>query len=353
MILEFPSTEALEQDPVFQLNAILWAVLPSSGGDYRPVLMESRYFLHSIGRGLQIPSTARASLAALASHGSPAPDIIIDHAEDPTLLVVECKSSSFGPESSTSDQCLKLLAGVADLRDTVGSSGSRPGYLLYATRSGHDDLLRETLIELSAKLADAALPVADSGTLTISLRDQGLWLALGPRDPAPDPLENALADPACIAVFDEGDLPIPLYIIPWDPGVEQDPDLEKFGKALLGARVLNEATAQVGRSPVPGRVTLDATMLLDSATFGASRWWRARNEVGRVESHIATMLEKALNSVSDLETTRFNGPPMVEFTIKSEDERDAVVGALSRVDEWKGLTEYEQPTLEFVPDDNE
>lgn len=346
--MNLPSAATLAADPVFQLNAILWSLIPSRGGDYHAVLEEQGYFLHSIGRRLQISGETREQLASAVGRGSPSPDVLVDHASDSTMLTVECKASSFGTESSTSLQAQKLLVGSSDMADTVGASHPRPAYLIYATRSGEDDQMWETLEGLKKALSEQGLPTADAGIVVVDIRDGGVWLGLGQGDPPPKPLSAALRAPAMVIAFEEGDHPLPLYIVPWDPGVEQDAHLAELGKALLAARVLNEATSTLGRAVVPGSVTLSASSLLDAATFGVSSTWRARSDVDRLESLIVNRLLKPIRGLPEVTATSTKSPYAVQVVVKSEDQRSAIISALEQVDEWSALEGPEQTELNLI-----
>lgn len=346
--MKLPEAKVIAADPVFQLNVILWSLLPSEGGRYRSVLHQHGYFLHSIGRRLQLSGERREALAEVAGHGLPSPDVLADHESDPTMLVVECKASSFGSASSTSQQAMKLLVGGSDVADTIGASSSRPAHVLYATRSGDAALLWATLQELQSSLSTEGLPLARAGTLTIELRDLGAWLGLSHGDPPPAPLGDALSAPVEIVTFEEHDSPLPLYILPWDPGVEQDSRLADLGKAVIAARVLNEATAMIGRASLPESLTLNASVLIDAATFGASASWRSRSEVEKVESLAVSRLMKALRAVRDLEVVSHSNPHGIDLTLKSEEQRSAVIDALEKVDEWEALQGPEQPELDLA-----
>ncbi len=345
--MRLPTRDIIAADPVFQLNSMLWSLIPSKGGQYSPVLRGHGYFLHSIGRRLEMTRHRVPGLAELVGDGVPSPDLLVDHDTDPMMLIVECKASSFSPTSTTANQAMKLLVGGVDLADAIGTGSAREAYVAYATGTGHADQLAQTLAELSGRLSTSGLPAARAGIIVIDIRDDGVWLSMGNGDTPPVPLKTALNEAVRVVEIDEGDAPFPLYIIPWDPGVEQDPLLDAFGKALLAARVLNETLVRVARASLPETVVLIASDLLDAATFGVSASWRARHDVEKVESLIVGRLMKWLQPVSGEELLRETSPHAVRLTLKSEELRGAIVAALERVDEWEALKGPEQPELGF------
>jgi hypothetical protein len=346
--MNLPDFDIIEADPVFQLNVMLWSLIPSRGGDYQPILYSHGYFLHSIGRPALVPGAHRAALAKVVGHGNSSPDLLVDHTEDQTMLIVQCKASSFGAGSSTSTQAKKLLVCGSDLSDTVGADSSRPSYVTYATRRGQMEALSDTLSELRQDLSDAGLPSARAGTVAIEILDDGVWLSLGPGEAPPLPLQAAVGTPGRIVEIAPNQAPLPLYIIPWDPGVQQDDRLADFGKALLSARILNETVAMVARSTVPTVMVLLASDLLAKATFDISSSWRAREEVDAVESLLISRLQKWVRSIPDIDPRRENKPHALHFSIRSEEKRSELISVLEDVDEWEALRGPEQTELDFA-----
>ena len=339
--MRFPDPQIIEANPVFQLNTILWSMIDAEGGFYTPVLRQAGYFIHSIGRRIQIGSEFRDRLDI---RGQPSPDLLAQHRNDPMMLVIECKASSFGPDSSTADQARELLVGGSDLALTIGASNPVPSYVLYVTRATHGENLCPTLSQLRHELSSRGLDTALAGTAVVEIRDDGVWLSLGPGDPVPSPLQRALGQPRRVVELVEGDTPIHLYLIPWDPSVTQDPWLEKFGKALLAARVLTRATTRVARITPPDTLVLRATDLLEEATLGVSALWRTR-EVNIVESFVAARLAERLEGTG---TIRERGKThAVSMTVRNEEDKGALLSALNDTDEQLFLRGVEQLQFGF------
>jgi hypothetical protein len=124
--------------------------------------------------------------------------------------------------------------------------------------------------------------------------------------------------------------------------------LAEFGKAVLAARVINEATAIVGRASLPESVALTASGLIDAATFGASASWRSKSDVEKVESLAVSRLMKALRTVPEVQVVSQTSPHGINLTLKSEAQRSAVIDALEKIDEWEALQGPEQPELDLV-----
>jgi hypothetical protein len=85
--------------------------------------------------------------------------------------------------------------------------------------------------------------------------------------------------------------PRPLYLVPWDPSVQQAPEMRQYCRAVLFARVASEAISVMGHATVavPDRFVLKIEPLLSAATFGVSdRWVRRAISTGRSVSASAS-----------------------------------------------------------------
>src|SRR5690606_9612356 len=66
----------------------------------------------------------------------------------------------------------------------------------------------------------------------------------------------------------------PLYLIPFDPGVEQDPEEEDLCRRILLERSRMFVAAQIGRCAPPQTVVINGHDVLREATYGLSDYWR-------------------------------------------------------------------------------
>lgn len=340
----------LVRDPVFQLNAVLWLVqeLPVDA-DVRPILREAGYLLHSVGRRLPFSPALRERLRSVAGEtGDPCPDVVLVHQTDPAVLVSECKAASFGSASSTARQPLKLVAVSRDLADPLGMrpDAIRPGYVVYVVPS-HDALkLPPTLTTIRARLQQAGSTAAPAAVVGLDRQDDGLYLGPAHGDELPRPAAAVLDTAQRIWAIAPEDDPRPLYLIPWDPSVEQDEDLEAFGKALLGARFLNQATGEIGRLPLPTTTVLRMDQLLEQATLGVSNHWRDRSAIDRVEEAGKRAIVRAIQDAEvELDIIAEAGPHRVQVTITKEEQRNAVIAALEAASHEEALVPESQLSL--------
>jgi len=343
MSAELPDVLA---DPIFQLNLTLWMLQPLPGmASTRPVLREAGYTLDSISRPLPFPFAMRAAVAAAAgSHDAPCPDVLAAGPTQFDWLIIECKGAGFGPDSSAAKQATKLLAGAPDLTEplALAPGGARSAHLTYLTRNDHREALAGTLEELRARLAAGGLRAGKSGAFGLSREVDGVYIERSAGGSWPAPVEQMLPGPTRVIQLDADEDPRPLYFIPWDPGVDQGPAARDECKAILFARIATEATSEVGRTELPARVLLDVGELLSRATYGVSRRWRYKGDIDKVLRECKRFLADAVAPLKErLALALPSGPERLEFTLQTENERDATIDCLMKANPLKKL-----PTVE-------
>src|SRR5215213_3763670 len=92
------------QDALFQLNLLIWLSWPARPGVY-PLFRDHGFELYRLSQEVDVPVAARL---AAASATPPIPvsqrvsaDLLLRHQARQRLITLECKVSSFGPDSST------------------------------------------------------------------------------------------------------------------------------------------------------------------------------------------------------------------------------------------------------------
>lgn len=326
---------AILSDPIFQLNFVLWMLHRSPvGAPIRPILREAGYVLDAISRPLPPPIALRPRIAALVGSSTAAsPDVLAEGPKQTPWLIVECKGKSFGVGSSTARQALKLLATAPDLTESLGlSSGSvRPAHVAYLSQSEECHLFVETLAEVRAQLAAAGMAAGTAGTLGVARRQGGMYVERSDTEGWPAALAGALQEAVRVIELKPDEDPRPLYLIPWDPGVDQDPEMRNYCRSVLFARVLTEATAVVGRADVPQRISLAVDHLLSQATYGISERWRSRGDLAKVVGECKRFLGGALAPVRErLSVALPSSPDRVELTLHSQSDQDTAIDALEK-----------------------
>lgn len=346
-----PDSSALLSDPVFQLNLGIWMLqqFPDEASIH-PILSRAGYVLDSISRKLPPSPSMRPVLVRLAgSDGAPSPDILAQGPPDSPWLILECKGASFGPQSSNSKQALKLMAVASDLSDALGLAGDpQPAGVCYLTTSQHHVALASTLEHLRTIIESASLPVPSIACLGVSRDEDGIYVEMCPQDDSPAGLKRALPARQIVVKNDPGDDPRPLYYVPWDPGVSQDPEQSEYCRSLLNSRLSVAAAGTVGRSRPPRRVTLKMETLLSDATFGVSDQWRSRSDLGRTLRNAKRFLKDALKDLAEqLAMAVPTDPDRIEITVRNESDCEAAVDALLRANPLGGPEpeDEDHPTL--------
>ncbi len=356
--MTFDST-AILGDPIFQLNIVLWMLQPAPPkSPIQPVLRQAGYLLNALSRDLPPPFPLRPTLTRLVgSDTAAAPDVLAEPPVGTPWLVIECKGTSFGPDSSTARQALKLLAVSADLRSSLALGGgtSQPGVVVYLTRLEDRDRLADTLRELRRRLADAGLPSGPSGALGLFRADQGrgaLCVEPSSGDAWPEPAASVLRPLAPVIALAEDEDPRPLYLVPWDPSVQQDRGMREYCRAVLFARITAEAIAALGHETVPQRTVLKIEPLLSAATFGVSDRWRSKRDLNRTVRECKRFLANALAPVKErLSLAQPADPDRIELTLRTEDDLNDVIDALERANPFSGPAPEPEAQLSVLDDE--
>lgn len=326
--------DSILADPVFQLNLVLWMLqgLPDRG-PVRPLLREAGLLLESIGRRLSIAPEHRPRLRELGfGDGAPGPDVVATDLEECPAVAIECKSNSFGPESSDARQAARILVAAQSLPSLLGRPGGA-GQVAYVTQYGDHERLADALVVLRERLAEAGLRCAVCWTLGLVRVPEGLAIARSERLAPPPTLMSLLVSPAVVLRLADDQDPRPLYLIPWDPSVQQEPAMRKFCQDVLFARVAQAAAARIGQTVPPAPVSLEGRWLLTEATSGLAGRWRDRSAVDRAESECVELIKRALGPMADRVRLRIEGNPIrMEVELRDQATVEAAALAVARLD---------------------
>jgi hypothetical protein len=301
-------------DPLFQLNAVLWMLQPHPAHStaVNAVLYRSGYAVRSIGQTLTAdPGLERSLATKLELRGAPRPDVLASSAADDPWPIFECKKSSFGPESSTSAQALKVLVRGSDLSLAVGAPAGHPvsGCAVFVTRDDQARALQDTIDQLRAAAEQAGVPAAPAATLSLRQESGVGLLARIAAGVFPGSGGIALADDVVVVpAAGAEEAARPLYLIPFDPSVEQEEAERQLCLRILLARGQAHAASVLGRGPDQGTAVLEASDLIQAATYGLAKYWRDSSARDRAGQQILRFVKDALT------TLRGAKAPMVTMT---------------------------------------
>jgi hypothetical protein len=254
-----------EQTPLFQLNLMIWLSWPAVSKNVIPIFYQDGYRLYRIGPSITVSPAHRPRFATLPMpvKRSAAPDLLLRNAKSQTLMPLECKVSSFGPDTEQAGQASGLLSLTGQyLADYFGlpQADDWSAFLLYALCDGQQDRMCDTLEELSAHLQRLEIDVVPSGSIGIQVTDTGVYLRPEPRSVIPVPsLRHQLEHAVLVMELEPGDDPYPLYVIPLDPSVDAH---DEHGHRVLEERVRSALTSLIGsRLDAPKlEITLDEVL---------------------------------------------------------------------------------------------
>jgi hypothetical protein len=295
--MEYPEISDLISDPLFQLNALLWMAQPlpkeAAAVAPLPILHESGFTVYAIAPALAPPPDVRqrASAARVEMQDGARPDVVLRNSAEEKYLLVECKKSSFGPDSDNSRQArtLLLLSGPYAAKSLGLSENVLLSYLMPESET---NLQRATLLFLQKHLRDAGLPAGDFSTLGLTIAksyialvpDRGSSLFVGLQEsPLPFMRIESQTDPRC------------LYFIPYDPDVGGD----TYALRAFYERILSTVVAAVGHASAPGDLVLETERMLNSAMFGVYHLWRNRDSsrcLRRICKQFMKKLSETINS---------------------------------------------------------
>lgn len=227
----------VEQIPLFQLNLMIWLSFPMRAGKYHPVFRANGYELYRIAPPipLSIFVVARAAAAdpPLDMVRHPVPELVLRHGAGRRLLTVECKASSFGPDTTQARQAMGLisssgphLSGTFGLVDADGWTAD----VLFAVSYPQQGDMETCLEVLSRRLDAARIAPTPSTSCGIELRSDGVYLCFARPDRMPFPVTDELR----VATLEPGEDPRPLYVIPLDPSINAR---DEYGQRVVEERV--------------------------------------------------------------------------------------------------------------------
>ena len=257
---------------------MLWLVWPTLPTDIvRPILREDGFDLRSIAPAFVAPLEvqARAGTAGIPFKERPSPDLLLEHSERHTLLPIECKVSSFGPDAPSgserhqSRQAAALLSATGPyLADYFGLSAGVDwqAYLLYAVSGSQEAAMQTTLEVLSARLQTAHIDVTLAGAVGIYIAQDGIYLKPAAATVPITALRTSRPDGVRVVKLEDGEDPRVLYLLPWDPSIGP---MDTYERRALEERVRSAIAFLIGSR-------LDATSFdvsLDEVLQAAVEVW--------------------------------------------------------------------------------
>lgn len=123
----------------------------------------------------------------------------------------------------------------------------------------------------------------------------------------------------------------PLYLVPFDPSIEQDDDERALCLRILLARGRAHAASVLGRGPAQGTAVLLGHELIDAATYGLAKYWRDSNAREKAAHEILRFVKSALAAMRKPKAPMVmegSGPKRLEVAIQSGEHRQECADAV-------------------------
>jgi len=330
-----PTPTELTEDPLFQLNVLLWLSQPlPEGSDIVPILHQQGFGVYAIAPRLAVPLDLRlaAQHANVAVQDAARPDVVLAREGDGRFALAECKRSSFGPASDTAEQARAFLL-IAGPRaaEVLGltSAQVRDSIQTYLLPEHQRNGLQATLEELTRTLASRRLPGAQFAILGLGLSEDALMIMTD----SAGSMFYSLPQPAHKVMRLQANTdPRPLYFIPYDPDVDLSSRERIFCKRLLFERLQASVLVAIGRAVPPVELRLEINGLLNDAMFGMYALWENRDSARHMRQlcrQLMMSLSQAINTVAGGSVTYEPGRAW-KVNMEDADQHERVTDAVTR-----------------------
>jgi hypothetical protein len=334
------SANALLGDSLFQVNLLLWMLQPPNTSGIRPLLAEAGYRLRSIEEPLPLSPDLinRLNKASIKAKDNASADVIVN-ADDDEHLLIECKANMFGatPPVGASDSNQRqarsfLLQTPNTLKSALAGAKVSSASLAYLTRHNPKHKQDDGLIGLGKELKAAKLSPIPSSVWRLTEHNGGIaMLAPAPKEKWPTRLRAACktkrgSKTITVIPRDESGNDIrPLYIIPWMPESEPQPDA--YNRRAFGNRLLSAAVVRVGRTPVGDDAILNFDELLEETTLSVYAKWRNKDAKRSLKDCARKLIGAHLKGTGALTSDPYQDGQSVLIKISDEKIKGQIIKA--------------------------
>jgi hypothetical protein len=333
-----PNINELCKDPLFQLNLAIWLAQPQPPSEFYvyPLFYESQLNIYSIGPLLTLPPDIRLAVTEkINCQDAVRPDLIFEALGKKKFCILECKSSSFGPESSTAEQARTLLLVIGSVISEVlgiGKRGETEGILCYFIGPNNAELMKKTLKILEEEIKDKTN--LESGTYgCFEIKPSQTSIILEYPEKVKIFLNLTKNSPVeIIQQLEEDTDPRPLYFIPYDPNIQQTKEEQELSRRILFERILGHMISEIGVADIPSSITFTTQELLNSATFRVYEIW----EDNEAKKHVRRLVKDFLNQIMSViseplrESITYEPQKGWIFNLKDREAREEILKQIQR-----------------------
>lgn len=344
-------TSDIINDPLFQLNALLWLAQPiSHESTIVPLLHDKGFSVYAIAPALAIPPDLKlkAQDSGISTIDLIRPDVVLANEVDGKFAMTECKKSSFGPTSTTSEQARgMILVSGPHAADVLGLSKDqvKSTIFVYATDEHNREPLKQTLNTLISELQTKGLPTSTFSILGFRMDASRILVVV---DEEGNNFFRLPVGEIPFLTYDDDTDPRPLYFIPYDPTVypTQNSREQEYCRRIVYERLQSGVIYAVGRSVTP-EFLIEIDALLTDATFGMYANWQDRGARGTMKQlckqFMRSLMQTANLAVPRSMTQEGNG---WKIKMDNEEQQTKILDALANFScETLNLRAEPQPDL--------
>jgi len=263
-------TDKCLQDPVFQLNLLLWMAKdqPRDNEFYRvrPLFRELGYDIHYVENPFSFPEITRKAIeeSEIDISQKPEPDLVLRDQDHRKALYFEAKKQSFGPSSSTARQARGHLIATGPAFSEVYMP-LKSCLLCYVLPSDDRDDMQACLNELSRELSENSLAHGPFSIHGLSYRDARVMYSLD----AVFKRYTGFGEDECSLIEEvaEDTDPCPLLLVFSDDDCSNNEDCDFYRRAMI-EQVRACLLCELHPLAVSHSYEITADKLLDKTTDG-------------------------------------------------------------------------------------
>jgi len=350
-----PNINELCKDPLFQLNLAIWLAQsqPSQHFYVYPLFYKSGLNIYSIGPLLALPPYIRLTASEkIEFQDGVRPDLILEKKEEKKYCILECKASSFGPDSSTANQTRTLLIISGPVIYEVLGLGAREvnkGILCYLIGSNQIEMMENTLETIEKEIKERTnIESGNFGCFGIKPFETTISLEYSAK--VKNHLNFIEDSPVEILQFEDDTDPRPLYFIPYDPNLNQSKEEQEFCRRILFDRILSYIISNIGSANIPTSTTFTTEELLNSATFGVYEIWEDSDTTRHIRRVVRDFLQNIRSSINEplREFINYESSKGWIFKIKDKETYEELLKQLQKFKtENLDMSKKVDPTLEL------
>lgn len=331
------------KQPLFQLNLVIFLSMDSpNNGPYTPVFKNAGYQLLYIEQPIPI---ARQIHSRLTKHGltvnhKVVPEVILEHADGSVFMLIECKNSSFGPDTSQAHQAQGYLSLNGELLSKILGAPSTPLWkseVTYVSLEGHGDRIHDTLCVLSERLKGVGLSYADyKASFEWIKRNDGIYL--GKASTSSDLYHLVIASPVKVLALNENEDPRTLQLICYSPEAATDDPysvrvFEEKMRAAIGSMFARVSTSEV-------KIEIDTDVMPQIIPVWSL--WKHRDSTKHVRDKVKRFIRTVMRQIFELTE--------LQITLHQNEVRipPATTDQIRMLYAYLQTTKYRKSTLSYI-----